>query len=440
MGLFKEKIATMILTRIRERRKSGSASEKEPRSLAVAPATLREAAFSDFDEVVKLKERSGLHEDSIENWNRLWRDNPALLQSKVDRPIGWVLEADGAVVGYLGNISLQCSYGDRTLTAVAATGFVVDPPYRAVALSLAAAFYRQKAVDLYLSTSAIPATGSMALVFKCAALPQPDYDTVLFWVLRPYPFAQVFTKKLSLGALLSLIGSIFVAFAIGGDTILRRRKPKRSTIPVAVSEIGPDALGSDFQALWTEIRTERPRLFADRAPATLRWHFEIPGDMGSVRVLCCHKDGKLDGYAVVRSDTDRQNGLRKSIIADMVARQDDPVVIQALWVAAYEHAKSLGSHVLEVQGFPANIRAVCSDWRPYRRKYPACPYYYKAVDPLLHTALGDAADWYACPFDGDATLIRPSYPNSAPQISLEQQMEGPRTRASVCESEQTEVF
>ena len=49
----------------------------------------------------------------------LWRQNPLCGACRpIDRPMGWVLEADGTVVGYIGNISLKCRYGDRTLSAV----------------------------------------------------------------------------------------------------------------------------------------------------------------------------------------------------------------------------------------------------------------------------------------------------------------------------------
>ena len=52
------------------------------------------------------------------------------------------------------------------------------------------------------------------------------------------------------------------------------------------------------------------------------------------------EDGKLVGYAVVRSDTDPQDGLRKSVIADTLVRQDDPEIVKALWTAAYETPSS----------------------------------------------------------------------------------------------------
>jgi GNAT superfamily N-acetyltransferase len=332
--------------------------------------------------------------------------------------MGWVLEADGELVGYLGNIFLLYRRGVKTLTAVTAHGLVVDPPYRALGISLVAAFFRQKAVDLFISTSAIEAVGKIALAFKSSPIPQPDYDTALFWVLRPHPFARVLTQKLKLDPVPAKLGSAAAALVIAADKILRRRWPNHSTT-FTVSEIGIEEIGDDFQALWSAKINEAPVMLADRSPAALRWHFKIPGDVGSARALCCFREQELVGYAIIRSDTNQETGLRTSLIADLIARSDDPEIIRTLLATAYDYAKGKGSHILEMLGFPPNIRNVSAAWRPYRRKYPACPFYLKAADPELHKALSEGAAWYASPYDGDATLIRPSY-SKLPQVVEEQ--------------------
>jgi hypothetical protein len=415
MGRIQEKITASILSMIRTRRKSASASQDDLRfqpASGLAPAKVREASFSDFNAVAALKQRWGLGADSFENWERLWRQNPALTDSKSNRPIGWVLEANGVVVGYLGNISLLCRYGDRTLTAATSHGLVVEPSYRAVALSLVATFFRQKAVDLFISTSAIESVGKIALAFKSSAVPQPDYDTVLFWVLQPRPFAQALMKKLQLKSAASRAGGILTSIAVGADKILRQRWPRPSSRVFEMKEISVHDIGDDFQSLWLEKSNQASRVFTNRSPAALKWHYLIPGDRGVVRVICGYQNEELVGYAVVRSDLDEESGLNKSLIADLIARRDDPEIIRALCVAAYKHAKSIGSDILEVAGFPPGIRNVFWQWNPYRRKLPSCPYYFKAADPALQQALSSATAWYACPFDGDATLIRPSYSTS----------------------------
>lgn len=423
MSLIQEKAAASILRVIRARRKSASASPDQLSvhpSGAPAPAKIREATFSDFDEVAALKHRGGLVADSFENWERLWRDNPALAQCERKPPIGWVLEADGVIVGYLGNISLSYHYAGRTLTAVTGHGLVVDPTYRAYAVSLVSAFYRQKFVDLYLGTSAIPEVGKIARALKCDDLPQADYSTVLFWVLRPRSFTEDLFERLRIKAGLAgaTVGPASIAISI--DKLFNKRFPRRGPAGFEASEITVGEIGNEFESLWIEKLTEDRRVLADRTPAILRWHFEIPGDKGSARVLCCRRNGKLLGYAVVRNDP-QPSGRQKSVIADILVLQDDAGVVKTLLVAAYNHAKNGGSYILELTGFPSSIRRACSLSHPYTRKYPGCPFHYKAADRNLHEALSDGAEWYASPFDGDATLIRPSFSTSVSLSPMETQ-------------------
>ena len=406
MASIEQKLITAILARVRGRRSVSAPRHGHVRSdsTILAPARLREGQFSDFAAVSELKRKWGLVLDSFENWERLWCHNPALKQQQSNRPIGWVLEAAGQLVGYLGNISLSYSYGSRQLMAVVGHAFVVEPSYRAASLSLMSAFFRQKSADLFLTTTAIEAVGKMARSFKSEPLPQEDYENVLFWVLQPSAFSKAVMNRLHLKPYLAVIGHSMGSVAVNTDKILRRRWPKNSS-KHSVSEIRVSEIGDDFHALWDAKLQERARLLADRSPGVLKWHFDIPGQAGATRILCCHSNGELLGYLAIRDDSSLAHSLRRSIIADALIRKDDPEIFQTLMFAAYEHAKHAGSYVLEVLGFPPNLRAMCSKWNPYHRRYPACPFYYKAADLTLHKTLSDDASWYATPFDGDTTLM-----------------------------------
>ena len=146
------------------------------------------------------------------------------------------------------------------------------------------------------------------------------------------------------------------------------RSRKGSRTAIIVKAIPLEMIGQDFLTLWTLKTQEKYCLLADRRPDTLKWHFKVPGDQGSVMILGGYEDGILIGYVVVRTDTDRYNGLRKCIIPDMLVRNDNPEVIRALLIACYRHAIREGSDVLEVQGFPPQLRAVFSELRPYFSK------------------------------------------------------------------------
>ncbi len=417
MGSLEKRIVDVALTAIRARRDATSSPGTDgqlPSAVASSPAKVREARFSDFEAVAELKRRFELAADSFENWERLWRYNPALEQTPHQYPIGWVLEADGKVVGYIGNILQLYRYQDRTLISAVAHGLVVEHQYRAFGVSLVAAYFRQKNIDLFMSTGAIAPVGKMARAFKSDVLPHADYETVLFWVLRPHPFARAVMNKLGVKPALSGIGSAFASLFVWVDTHLRRRWPKPSSSDLQVSEIRLHEIGNDFQELWLERVGQGLQLLADRDLSTLRWHFETPGDKGDTRVLRCTRNAQLLGYAIVRDEPADETGMRKSTIADLLVRQDDTAVMHELLVAAYAHAKQSGSHILEVLGLPPAIRNLWAQCRPYTRKYPTPIFGYKAVDPELHKAIATGNTWYATPFDGDFTLIRPSYSNHRP--------------------------
>lgn len=212
-------------------------------------------------------------------------------------------------------------------------------------------------------------------------------------------------KRLELQPLFARTAGILGSAVLAAERILRRRCPKHTSAAVTVSKIRVEEIGDDFQALWIQKLKEGLRLFADRTPETLRWHFSIPGDMGTTNVFCCRRNTELVGYAIIRTSINRLNGLRRTLIADMLIKKDDPDVIRSLLIAAYEYAKELGSDVFEILGFPENIRKICLEGNPYTRKYPATPFYYKATDPNLHKAFLDSQAWYATPFDGDTTLM-----------------------------------
>ena len=401
------KLVAAILDRIRSRRRETSALRDAPNAnspVAIAPARLREALFSDFEAVHALKRRWGLIPDSFQNWERLWCDNPALQHFAEPLPIGWVLEADGKVVGYLGNIASLYHFGGKKLLAVTGHGLVVEPAHRMLSFTLNAAFYRQPSVDLYLTTTAIEVVGKIAKTFRSSPLPQTDYE-VLFWVLRSQPFAREVIAKLQLGPGASRLAGAMATLAVGTDKALRRRWPQRRESSLIVRQISVAEIGDDFQTLWQAKLNEVPRLLADRSPGTLRWHYQTPDDKGSTALFCCYSGQELLGYTMVRSDPVQTRGVRRSMVADMIAKNDDPATLDALCVAAYRHGKLIGSHVLEILGFPPSIRAVCSRSDPYLRKYPSCPFYYKAADPSLHQTLAEPSLWYASPFDGDTTLM-----------------------------------
>lgn len=407
MSWVEGKVGDAVLRRIRTRR---TESERNGRQTGAPPVarfsnvTVRAAAFSDFDQVYELNRLLGQGPDSQENWARLWKNNPALLKMDAQWPIGWVLESAGSVVGFLGNIPLFCQLEEKTLRTAATCRFAVAPEHRPFSHLLITSFFRQKNVDLFVNTTATPEAGRMMTALRATMLPQRDYDTVLFWVLDPRQFVNAVLGKMGVDSGLKAVAGSLGSVALTAEMSLAGRAPDSRTGLYTVRETYVDSLGAEFDRFCDDQAHDQTRLMALRSAEVLRWHFAPPRSRRTTTVLTCYAQDKLLGYAVIRQEPEENGVLRKSIVADLLVHRDNPAVVEQLISAAYKSAKSSGSHVLEIMGFPASIRQPLQRWKPYSRKYPACPYFFKASDRTLHEALTSENVWYACPFDGDATL------------------------------------
>ena len=403
-----ERSVSILLKAIRTRRPSPDADA--PAS-AVTPSDgangvrLRELRFNDFDAVARLREllRWRWAPDSVDNWHRLWRNSPAIRSAKSYLPMGWVLEADNKIVGYLGSIPLLYHFGDQPLLAAAASGFVVENAYKTFSKDLVAAFYGQPNIDLFLSTT-LPSLGRFANAFQVETLPQQNYSTVLFWVLDARHFADAVVWHLGVTGRLRTLGGMLGSLALRADTMACRRRPRRASSKFQISEIPVSEIGDDFEALWRKKLAEKPRLLADRNPAILRWHFTLPGSRKDTNVFRCESQGRLVGYAILRRETDPP-GLRRCTLGDILVEGDDPEIAASLVARGYQLALDYGCHTFEVLGYPKFVRQVFQQGKPYSRDYPACPYFFKASDRRLHGVLTNGESWYASPLDGDTTLM-----------------------------------
>lgn len=400
-------LTNIVLRRIRSRTEDSANSQGDNPSIpvmaAASPVSLREAQFADFDSVSELTRRLGQGADSLQNWKRLWRDNPALHAGRLAR-IGWVLESDGAIVGFLGSIPLQCVFGGAELAAAATCRLAVEPAHRSSTALLITSFFRQKDVDLFVNTTATVAAGKIVTALRAVPLPQPDFGRVLFWVLHPRRFTRTVLQKAGINPAWAALGSTAGAVALQADTFVRRRTPKADLRGHSVVEIGWNDLGPELEDFWADRAKNTSQLFSKRSAEIMRWHFQPHGSARIAVLFGCYQSGRLMGYVVVRHDAATQDGLQRSLIADLMASSESPAVIGSLLSAAYASAEKADSDVLELMGFPQNIRKIIALWKPYSRDYPASPYFFKARDRALQEKLASEAAWYATPFDGDATL------------------------------------
>jgi len=369
---------------------------------------LRPASIDDAQAITAFLISLGLvmpagEEATRRHWQGLWVDNPALDYHK-NPALGWVLEDSGEIKGFFGNIPQVSWLGDTPVMVSSARAWAVDPEYRSETPRLCAAYFEQSDVDLVLISSANPPAGKRCLAFGGAKMPQPEYENILYWVVNASGFLSAAFRKKGRGpfmaSMLGLIGSMPLDFNIN----IKGRRPYGALDHL--TPVSLDGVDAAFDDLWMRKRRQMPdTLLASRDAATLRWYFGLGAGRDKVRFLRYDEGDVLKGYAVLVREDAPAIGLKRMKIADIVADEDDPKVMQALLAGAYDYARARQCHVLELIGLPEGVRAMAQKNKPFSRSMATFPFFYKALSTDLDEKLADTRSWYVTAYDGDTSLI-----------------------------------
>ncbi len=367
---------------------------------------IREARYSDCMEVGSLKQRNGLSVKwSVDRWVGLWKENPAMIEN-MTLSLGWVLEYDNKIVGYLGNIPIHYWFQGRRLLATAARGFAVDEKYRSHSLRLIAAFFSQKNIDILLSTSANQLAGSVYKLSKAKKIPYPDYDKVLFWIINEQGFVGSYLQFKGYSKTLAKVVGFLLYPVIRFESLLNRRRPIRTASSCNITVLDPKSVSSEFDEFWKRILLERPQcLLAERSAEVLRWHFgHCAAIERQAKFVCAWRAGKLVGYLVLTREDSERTGLKRSRISDLLVENNAPDLIDALLNASIHQVRIENRDILELIGFPDNIRERFKKGNAHTRKLPSWLFWYKIINSELNDSLISKAAWYGSSYDGDASL------------------------------------
>lgn len=366
---------------------------------------LRGARLEDYEAIATLRERFGMSAGTRDGWTGLWLSNPSVRRGDGPLTIGWVLEAAGAVVGFLGTIPHDYSYGARELAGAIATSYVVDEGYRGHSLALASAFFKQRGVDLFISTTANEAASRVYQAFGARPVPGETHKTALFWILRPYRVALAAWRKRGLPEFAAPAGAALAGCGSWLASVLGRRSPRMMSRRAVVRQRSVADLDGAFDDLYEGSRQGEAVLCASRRADWLRWHFARASAAGRVHLFSAETAGRLAGYVVVTIERNPRIGLQRSRIADLFVDRSCRDVIPDLIDAAYAAARRSGSDVLEITGFGADVRNAAAAGRPFARALPAESFVYRVRDAQLARSIATTGGWLTMsPYDGDATL------------------------------------
>lgn len=360
-----------------------------------------EINIKNWNDIQELRTRVGLGGRLGEYQKQLFESNP-LLANGIKYSKGWVIKDNNRIVGFIGSIPLLYRFQNNDIISATANSFGVEPDYRNFTLQLASTFLNQKNIDLLLNTTADKSAEIVFSYLKSKKIPQKNYNKVLFYICngRSFTKSALMKKKIPriIASLFSLILTPFLFF-------IQNRLPSFSIKEkIEIKEIDIKSIGNDFDDLWIrKTESEPDRLYGYRNSKFLKWHFGF-FEKNELTLLCAYREKMLIGYIIIMHEEVNEIALKRSKIVDLFVEEDDNNIIDKLISEAYSHSKTKGSSILEIVGFPKNIRDRFMLNKPYSRVFPNWPFLYKAVNGKLKKDLKLEESWYASSFDGDASF------------------------------------
>ena len=370
---------------------------------------IREVRFDDLNAVRDLVEVHGWNPPTEVYWRRLWDENPAMKGLGEDSEFarGWVIEQDGVVLGYLANVFQQYCYRGKLLTAATASSFIVAQEARGFALNLAITFAGQRGVDLLLNTTAAAHVSEIFRFIKFKRMPQPGYGSIYYWIADGKGFIASGLQKLGVPRGVSnVIGFVAGPFLeivdrFRGRSLVSQPSPR---LTYEMKEL--DDIDDEIADLWKELCERGDQLTIARSPETIRWQLSIRDDSHAV-LICARKDERLVGYAAIVRAIKPRLGLVMYRLVDLLARNNESLVLDGLLRTAFDHARREGGHILDTQGFNQSIIGAMLATNPHCHVNHDWPYLFKTNDPALAEELERPECWYTSMLDGD-TCLEPS--------------------------------
>jgi len=361
--------------------------------------SIREATLSDYEGIQAVMIRNGLYAEDYPSWSRVWTENP--FRREIPIPMGWVLEhSHFGIVGTFSNVPRLYTLHDERVRVAVARAWGVDPQFRSQSIFLAAKFFSQPDVDLFLDTTASSEAGAVFKAFKCRQIPGPAANYMLFWITNYAGFAGSMLKKKKIPDLWGLRVAAGAALRCADFALRPKAHPGKRVVCLL------SRFDERMDEIWDVLRSRHDRLLAVRSRDALEWQLGPTLQSGETVVFGALEGNRLSGYLILRRYDAENLGLTRFRVVDMQAVEDEEDAILSLMSAAIDYSKRAGVYVLEAMGFHESKHKLLECLGPLRRLLPSYPFLYgvNSRAEQLGIALKNADSWDPSPFDGDAAL------------------------------------
>ena len=376
------------------------------------PTSLRPLQSGDHAEVQALFARHGWPQRSPAGWLWALHHNPARLQAGAEA--GWVLEHEGALVGFLGNLPQTYHLDGQRLVGATCTSYVVDDKQRAHSVKLMQAFAAQPQVAFLHSATANRHSAAVYKLFRFKALTDPRANFLMRWVASDSAFLHcaMLAKGLASPALARPVARLaapawrWLRQAKGWSSVPQTPYAGSSS-KVAADQLAP---GGDLAAswdLWAQAMHNGPGLQLDRSAASLAWRLADPDQAGQLALIALRDEQqRLQGMCLLRALAEHPSRTPRAELIDWAVLQQTPLqACAALMAAAVGWAQQRGLPMLDAKRFTGQAADVLSLLKPALSALPGDANWVLTRHAALKQQPGAGLPWAMTGADGDDWFV-----------------------------------
>ena len=327
---------------------------------------------------------------STDQWQWLM-DNPARQASL--SPVGWVLENEGRIDGFIGNFHLHYFRGTVRYTGATAYSVIVSPRAKGSIRALAAPFLQQEDVFAVSILNANHLGAPVYLRLGLTPFPEKTHALKLTWIISPIQtFISHFLRDLndSLPRLARALGERFTPTrSIFFDA-------RQVSWPSSVHVLEDLSDHSAYARFWDELKAQ-PGLTVDRSPEIMRWRMAQPGLAIAPILIGYYEADSLVAYALAQLSKTGPLDVSALEIIDLVtldraSTDAAPQLVHALKKAA----RRMGAAKVRLPLLSEGLKSRLAPVRLTARREGGWGHAFVH----FHAAPSDFADWHPTGFDG----------------------------------------
>jgi 3-oxoacyl-(acyl-carrier-protein) synthase/acyl carrier protein len=389
-----------------------NAVDPSPRSRTNSPtpgtglqrSEIREASFDDYEQIAALILRNGLGTRTRDRWEHLWRNNP-VHRKLTNWPIGWVVEDNSQVVGYLGNIPLSYHLNGREILASGLHAFSLDESHRGHGLLLLTRLLQSAPqVEHFVGSTANANSSKVLDRLGISRIPVGNWENCAFWITNYDAFVNsAISRKRWPSALAGFASPALKIYdKVSKSSLPRQNHPLHRQ----------NAFDDRFEVFWQDLRRSYPKRFlATRSRDALDWHFKFSLAENRAWAVTYEIDSRVHAYAIFQRQDHHEINLKRVRLIDYQTlpnsgnpSSSEDVVFESILAWGLNECATQGIHMLEAVGFRPDKQRVIDRFAHHRRELAAWRYFHKTPCETLQRELQDLDAWDPSLFDGDASL------------------------------------